>query len=99
MNTGKRRVFKEGQKSFSSGDVAYLIGVTTHTASRMMVEDKKSVEMGRNWRDRGRIPCFRLPLAGYRRVTRANLVAYLKQAGLYDSLKEIGEDHDGDQSE
>jgi hypothetical protein len=96
MSTGKRRVFREGQKSFSSGDVAYLIGVTTHTASRMMVEDKRGVKVGTSWQNRGRIPCFRLPLAGYRRVTRENLIAYLKQAGLYDSLREIGEDCEGD---
>lgn len=64
------------KKTFSTGDIATLIGVSVQTVAKMI--------------DNGDIQGFKLP-GGFRRVTRQNLVTYLLFIGNNDALQEIGE--------
>lgn len=79
--------FRPNQRTFTTGDVAYLLDVTIHTASNMMYNPEDNPELSSS----GKLQCFKLPGGGYRRVARNHLVEYLRRIGLTDSLKEIGE--------
>lgn len=98
MSRPTKRKFKEGKKTFTSGDVAYLLDVTIHTAAKMMTEGPYDPLVGPPTTT---LHCFRLPGGGFRRVTREDLVAFLKRANMFKSLEEIGEveSHEPSESE
>lgn len=64
------------KKSFTTGDVAHLLGVTSQTVVKMF--------------DGGTIKGFKLP-KGDRRIPRTDLIEYLRSINNRSALLEIGE--------
>ena len=64
------------KKSFTTGDVAHILGITSQTVVTMF--------------DSGTIKGFKLP-KGDRRIPRGDLINYLRSIDNTDALREIGE--------
>lgn len=66
-----------GTHVLTTGQVAHLCAVAPRTVSK--------------WFDSGRLRGYRIPGSHDRRIPRAELVAFLREHGMFDALRRVGE--------